>query len=86
MFARASVSEWQRRHASRTCLEDSSGKEMMVAFPPCAATCSFPGPWQPSHPVSAGASFPEATLLKCAFLKNLNHTSGWQALHTLLPT
>ena len=33
-----------------------------------------------------GDSLPEATLLKCGFLKNFAVTSGWQALQAWLPT
>src|SRR5215471_15005656 len=58
----------------------------MVARPPPSATCRAAPLWQLSQPVRSGGSLPEAMLLKCGFLKKLNHISAWQVRHTSLPT
>ena len=54
---------WHPRQVSSTSRGPITEKARMVALPPRASTCAFPGPWQLSHPVRSGGSLPEAMLL-----------------------
>ena len=64
ILARERVWEWQRRQVSRTCVGASAGESArMVAVPPPASTCAFPGPWQLSQPVFSGVSLPRGDAL-----------------------
>ena len=76
---------WQERQWSRTWLGGRYGKRMILDLSPIPLTCSSPGPWQPSQPVSSGRAFASAIDLKCGLRLKPCHRSGWQVWQTWLP-